>query len=432
MNIVFVIILLMIVFIAAIILIRSQANKQKKPVQSTPNQNKKNQEKYVDNRLWIEDAEQKKELPLTVSDNSFLSSIVESADDAIIGKTLDGCITSWNKGAEKLYGYTAGEAVGQPASIIYPPELKDELPKILDRIKNREHVKNYETVRMDNAGRRIPVSISISPVFDQKGAVTGVASIDRDFTKEKELDRLKDEFISLTSHALRTPLSAIKGLISMIYQGDYGPMNKNLEKPIANISVSTERLIQLVNDLLNISRVQTGKLEFVLTQFSVAKSIEKVVKQLDPLVKQNNLELKFIQQNIADVQADIAKTEDILNNLLSNALKFTNKGSIEISLKIENDFIIILVKDTGIGISEKDKAKLFQRFQQIVNPTSKQIAGTGLGLYLSKMLAKKMGGDVWLFNSELKKGSTFAFSLPKFDSLKAKEVKESLILNRKN
>src|SRR3989344_5307562 len=160
---------------------------------------------------------------------------------------------------------------------------------------------------MDNTGRRIPVSISISPVFDQQGAVTGVASIDRDITKEKELDHLKDEFISLTSHALRTPLSAIKGLISMVYQGDYGPLNKNLEKPLANISISTERLIQLVNNLLNISKVQTGRLEFILSSFSLSDPIAKVLKQLAPLVKASNLEFKFTEKKTARVQADIEK-----------------------------------------------------------------------------------------------------------------------------
>lgn len=423
MNIVFIIALLFVAFIAAVVLMRSRQSKQKKPVESASDQTKNDQEKNTDNRLWVEETNQKPSQQLTVPDDSFISSIVESVDDAIIGKTLEGRITSWNRGAENLYGYSRNEAIGQPISFIFPPELKDELHGILEKIKKGEHIRHYQTFRMDNSGRRIPVSVSISPVTDKRGIISGISAIDRDITKEKELDRLKDEFISLASHALRTPLSAIKGLISMIYQGDYGPVNKNLEKPIANISLSTERLIQLVNDLLNISRVQTGRLEFVLTKFSLVNSIENIIKQLDPLAKLHNLEIKFTQQSVPDVQADIKKTDDILNNLFSNALKFTNKGVLEASLKIENDLIIVLVKDTGIGISEKDKSKLFHRFQQIANPTSKQIAGTGLGLYLSKMLAKKMGGDVWLVSSEIKKGSTFAFSLPKFDSLKAKEAK---------
>ncbi|OGK26836.1 hypothetical protein A3D76_05130 [Candidatus Roizmanbacteria bacterium RIFCSPHIGHO2_02_FULL_37_9b] len=358
---------------------------------------------------------------------SFIASIVDSADDAIIGKSLDGRITSWNRGAEKLYGYPADQAIGQPVSIIFPPELKDDLPKILSRIKKGEHIKHYQTVRMDNTGRRIAVSITISPVTDEKGEIIGATAIDRDITQEMELDRLKDEFISLTSHALRTPLSAIKGLISMIYQGDYGPMNKNLEKPLSNISISTERLIQLVNDLLNISKIQTGKLEFVLTVFSVEKSISKVFKLLEPLAKESKIELKLAANKLPDVQADIEKTEEILNNLLSNALKFTNKGSVEVSLQHNNDLIWGIVRDTGVGIAEKDRSKLFRRFVQIANPTSKHITGTGLGLYLSKMLAQKMGGDVWLAASELKKGSTFVFSLPSAGSKPADEAKLNLV-----
>lgn len=343
---------------------------------------------------------------------SFVASIVESADDAIIGETLEGIITSWNRGAENLYGYSDSEVIGQSISIIYPPEVKDDLDRILRKIKEGEFIHHLETVRMDRRGNRIPVSLTISPVLDDKGNVIGISSIARNISKEKELDRLKDEFISLTSHALRTPLTAIKGLVSMIWEGDYGPMNKNLEKPLANISLSTERLIKLVNNLLNISRAQTGKLEFKLIVFSIQDQIEKVIKDLSPIAKENNIEIKFIRSEVLEVQADEEKSRDILNNLISNALKFTNKGSIVVSVRQENDLVTVYVKDTGIGISEKDRVKLFQRFQQIANVTSKQVTGTGLGLYLSKMLASKMGGDVWLVESELKKGSTFAFSLP--------------------
>lgn len=363
---------------------------------------------------------------------SFVASIVESADDAIIGETLEGTITSWNKGAEHLFGYKGEEAIGRSISTIYPPELRDELPKMLERLKRGEYITHHQTVRMDKNSKRIPVSLSLSPIKDAKGNVVGVSAIARDISKEKELDRLKDEFISLTSHALRTPLSAIKGLISMIYQGDYGPMNDNLRKPLSNISISTERLIQLVNDLLNISRVQTGKLEFVLSAFNINDPIQKVISQLDPLAKETGIDLKFVAKPHAKVQADVEKTIDILNNLISNALKFTNKGSIEIMVEERDDMVVVMVKDTGIGIADKDKDRLFQKFQQIANPTSKQISGTGLGLYLSKTLANKMGGDVWLVESELKKGSNFAFSLPKSGSKRALEAKQSLLIEINN
>src|SRR3990167_3896698 len=360
---------------------------------------------------------------------SFMAAIAEPAEDPISGKDLNGRITSWNKGAEKLYGYKKEEALGQSVSIVYPPELKDELQKILAKLKRGELIQHIETVRINRDGRRIPVSMTISPVLDEKGNVRGVSSIGRDISREKELDRLKDEFISLTSHALRTPLSAIKGLISMIYEGDYGPMNKNLEKPLANISSSTERLIKLVNNLLKISRAKTGKLEYKLADFSLADLMAEILKELGPMARENKIEVNFIRSEIPQVQSDEAKTRDILTNLLSNAFKFTNKGSIEISFKQEQDTVTVFVKDTGIGISDKDKAKLFQRFQQIANVTSKQITGTGLGLYLSKMMAQRLGGDIWLAESELKKGSTFGFSLPKAGSVKAKEVAEALSKN---
>ncbi len=252
-----------------------------------------------------------------------------------------------------------------------------------------------------------------------------------DSEKVKDLEKSKDEFISLASHALRAPLTAIRGLISMIKQGDYGPVNKNLEKPLTNISVSSDRLIRLVNDLLNISRARTGKLVYNLTNFPIQDSINKVVTELSPLAKELKIDLVSKTASVSKVQADQIKTNDIIQNLISNALKFTSKGSIELSLVEKEGLITVFVKDTGTGIPEKDQQRLFQRFQQIANATAAQITGTGLGLFLSKMLANKMGGDVWLVESHEGKGSTFAVSLPVVDSAKAKEVKLN-ITNEQN
>lgn len=352
----------------------------------------------------------------------YMASIVESSDDAIIGKTLDGLVVTWNKGAENLYGYTAAEMMGKSIAVLFPSGKADELSQILEKLKRGEKIEHYQTKRRKKNGEIIDVSVTISPIITSDNKIIGAASIAQDISREKELDRIKDEFVSLSSHALRTPMSAIKGLVSMIFQGDYGPVNENLKKPLANISISTERLIDLVNDLLNISRLQTGKVVFRLSQFPLERAIEKVVGQLTPFAQENKIELQIQPAKSAEVQADIEKTEEILDNLISNAIKYTNKGSVEISLVDKEDRVIVFVKDTGIGIAEKDRPKLFQRFQQITNPIKKQISGTGLGLYISKIFAQKMGGDAWLSESKPEVGSTFAFSLPKVGSILAKDV----------
>jgi signal transduction histidine kinase len=245
-------------------------------------------------------------------------------------------------------------------------------------------------------------------------------------SKRQELDRLKSEFVSIASHELRTPMTAIDGFLDMIKDGLYGPVQKSLMEPLEYISRSTEHLIHLVDDMLHVSRMEAGRIKVTVTDVALAPLITEVVTGMVPLAKERDVAL--VAESLVNdrVQADPDKVKEILNNLLGNALKFIVEGSITVSSQRAGDVVTIFVADTGVGIAPKDIAKLFSKFQQIPYPKGGKPPGTGLGLYISQGFARMMGGDLWLVKSEVGKGSTFAFSLPVAGSDLARTIQEVL------
>lgn len=242
----------------------------------------------------------------------------------------------------------------------------------------------------------------------------------------RELDRLKDEFVSVASHELRTPMTAIRGLISMIFEGDYGPVNKNLAEPLSDISRSTQRLIVLVNDILNVSRIETGRLKISLSQFDIWPVIDEMVEQLMPIAIEKGLTIETSRSETGLVQADKDKVREILNNLIGNALKFTESGGVTVSCKADHDQVKVFIEDTGIGISADNQVRLFGKFNQITTQQIGKPSGSGLGLYISRELARKMGGEIWIEKSDFAHGSTFAFSLPVAGTQMARLVVEKI------
>ncbi len=254
----------------------------------------------------------------------------------------------------------------------------------------------------------------------------------QDISHDKELDRLKDEFLSVASHELRTPLTAIDGLVAMIREGEYGQVNKNLLEPLEDVNTSSERLIRLVNDLLNVSRIQAGRLKYTISDFFIQPVAKEVVDLLTPIAEEKGLKLQVGSEfKEGMVSADLDKVKQILNNLIGNSFKFTDKGSITVLSSEDSETVKIFVEDTGIGISVEDQQKLFGKFQQLESGKGRP-AGTGLGLYLSLQMAKKMGGNLWLEKSEKGKGSTFAFSVPKAKSTLAEKIKSEIDIEAKS
>lgn len=231
-------------------------------------------------------------------------------------------------------------------------------------------------------------------------------------SKLQELDKLKDEFVSLASHELRTPMTAIKGSISTILEGYAGDVSSQAKEFLTAAYNENDRLIRLVNNLLNISRIEAGRFTFMVMKMDMNVVINEVLRNLQIATKEKNIYLKYEpEQNLPPVLGDEDKVKEVLINFLGNALKHTYEGGITVRTHKKDDMVVMSVTDTGHGIAKEDQEQLFQKFVQIQRGYAQQTGGTGLGLYICKKIAEGLKGKVWL-ESEVGKGSTFFFSLP--------------------
>ena len=231
----------------------------------------------------------------------------------------------------------------------------------------------------------------------------------------KELDQLKSEFVSLATHQIRAPLSAIKGYLSEVFEGDFGPISKELEKPLQIVFQSTENLVHIVGDFLNISRIEQGKMKYELTPLDLKQVVEDTVKGLKPNLERSKLQLEMnIPNGTYGVYADAGKIREVVGNLIDNSMKYTPHGSIKISLttNTEKQKVLFAISDTGIGIPAEVLPKLFQKFTRAKGANEVNIIGTGLGLYVAKLMIEGQGGRIWAESPGAGKGSTFYVELP--------------------
>jgi signal transduction histidine kinase len=230
--------------------------------------------------------------------------------------------------------------------------------------------------------------------------------------KAESADRLKSAFLATMSHELRTPLNSIIGFSGILRQGLAGPMNPEQSKQLAMIGNSANHLLALINDILDLSKIEAGQLQIQSEPFNIKESIDKLVKLFSPMLNEKNLKLETkISLTDKTMKSDQRRVEQILMNLLSNAIKFTEKGKITLEAIQISDRVKISVIDTGIGIHKDDIASLFKPFSQIDNKLGRRFDGTGLGLSICQRLIEKLAGSIWV-NSEPQKGSVFAFELP--------------------
>ena len=356
-----------------------------------------------------------------------LAAIVDSSDDAILSKDLDGTITSWNKGAEKLYGYSAEEIVGKPISTLIPPERPDEVSAILGRISRGDAVDHFETVRMDKGGSRIPVSLSISPVRDAGGTITGASTIARDVSERRRMEaalaaardaeahanRLKSEFLATMSHEIRTPMNGVIGMAGVLLDTELDPDQRHYAETVRG---SGEALLTIINEILDFSKIEAGKLELEVIDFDLRAVVEEVADLLAERSHAKGLELAvLVEPDIPlDVRGDPGRLRQVVTNLVSNAVKFTADGEVVIRLGLaeqsDHDALVrVEVADTGIGIAPESQAALFEPFSQADASTTRTHGGTGLGLAISKQLAEMMGGEIGV-ESEAGEGSRFWFT----------------------
>jgi PAS domain S-box-containing protein len=356
----------------------------------------------------------------------WLTALIESADDAIISKTLEGIITSWNKGAERIFGYTADEVIGQPVTILIPEGQEDEEPAILARLSAGERIEHYETIRLRKDGTRIDISLTVSPIKGPNGDIIGASKIARDITEQrqarKELDeayrqaeessRLKEEFLATISHELRTPLSAILGWARMLRLGQLS--KENAAKALDTIERNARAQAQLIDDLLDVSRIVTGKLRMDVRPSDPNSFIDAAVEAVRPAAEAKGVRLqKVIDTGLISIPGDPVRLQQVIWNLLSNAIKFTPRGGrVQIRSERVNSHLEIVVSDTGQGISPDFLPHVFDRFRQADQKASRQHGGMGLGLAIVRHLVELHGGNVSATSEGEGQGATFTVRLP--------------------
>lgn len=341
---------------------------------------------------------------------------VEYANDQVTITDPDGIILYANMATEKITGFKIGEMIGKKAG------TKDLWGGLMPKIKYEDFWKTIKTEKKDyvgefenhkKSGEHYYSEIHVSPILNSSGKVVYFVAIERDITKIIELDRMKTDFISLASHQLRTPLSAMKWILEILGGGDLGTLNDKQKEAIENVNLSNERMIGLVNSLLNISRIESGKIVVEPEDVKVDEFVISTIKSLDNRFKLKNQKITTTcQEALPTVNFDPKLIREVLVNLLTNAIKYTPEGGkIEVMVTTEKNNLLVGIADNGYGVPENEKVRIFERFYRASNIIKRETDGTGLGLYLCKTVVESSGGKIW-FESTIDKGSTFWFTLP--------------------
>jgi PAS domain S-box-containing protein len=344
--------------------------------------------------------------------SGFYQAIVSSSDDAIVSKTLDGIITSWNQAAERLFGYSAQEALGQPITLIIPEELHQEETAILSKLRRGEHIDHYETVRRRKDGSRIEVSLSISPVKDQAGTIIGAAKIARDITERKEFERRKDEFISIASHELKTPLATLQGLTQLLLKKMEPQDQPHIVPLLSSMQTQTHRLHRLINTLLDAAKIQSGHVDYEEHSVDLAALVRDTTEMLQLIYPTH---LLCVQSPLhAWIIGDSDHLSQVVTNLVTNAVKYSSKATkVEITLCTSSTTVTLSVRDYGIGIPKAYQHHVFDRFFRVPRSSqSKTSSGLGLGLYITADIVKRHRGTITVSSQE-QQGTTFIVSLPR-------------------
>ena len=364
---------------------------------------------------------------------AYLGAIVASADDAIISKTLDGYITSWNAGAERIFGYPEVEAIGKNITLIIPPERVEEEELILTRLKHGQRIEHFETERVARDGRRIPISLTVSPVRASDGRIIGASKVARDigerkrFEREREellrressarvqaqtANRAKDEFLAMLAHELRNPVGVIVNALAVLDEDrDVRPEHARARRVIRR---QAEHLGMLLDDLLDVARITGGHIELEREAVDLGAAIEQAVETERHRIegKRQHVALSLGSEPVT-VIGDPVRLHQIFGNLLNNAWKYTPPGgSIGITLGVEGDEARVKIKDSGVGIPADKLESIFELFTQ-ANPTlARTEGGLGIGLTLVKQLVKLHGGTVEARSEGLGRGAELHVRLP--------------------
>lgn len=344
-----------------------------------------------------------------IAESAKLAAIVDSSYDAIIGKTLEGIVTSWNDAAENLFGYTSGEMIGESILKLIPPDRQSEEDYILGRMRQGYSIKHFETMRRTKNGKLIDLSLTISPIKNDAGEIIGVSKIARNITEKKQEERRKNAFISMASHELKTPLTTVL-LSAQIMQQHTEMFNQSSALVGSKIEMQVKKMMAMIQDFLSMAEVEGGKLQLQKSSFTLFALMEECKSELSLLSPNHKIEL-LCDPSIA-IFADRNKMAQVLTNLLSNAIKYSpSSKNVRIGCDIIADKLRIYVQDEGIGIDKSDQKNLFKPFYRVDNLNTSNISGFGIGLYIVAEILRCHGTAIEL-DSLKGKGSTFYFEFP--------------------
>lgn len=381
------------------------------------------EEKVKERTLELKKSEE--QLKEALRNSEEMASIVRGSNEPIFSQDLEGKILSWNIGAENLFGYSAKEAIGNSVELFVPEDRRQEIENVSKTIMSGEKIERYQTVIKKKSGAMVDVAVSFSPIKNIQGVTTAMSVVVIDITKERQIDKVKTEFVSIASHQFRTPLSTMNWYAEMLLSEEVGPINESQKKYLQEISIANKRMVGLVDDLLSVSRLEMGKFVLDLTSIDLVKVLDCVIKEFSPQIIKKELKIqKKYKQKSLNFIGDDKLVRIIFQNLLSNSIKYSaEKSSLEIHLlivkkgevyggkTIPRDSVLFSISDKGVGIPLDQQDKVFSKLFRADNIKKTEPDGTGLGLYVVKSIADQSDGLVW-FTSKENEGSIFYVAYP--------------------
>ena len=348
-----------------------------------------------------------------------LAAVVESSDDAIISKDLDGVITSWNAAAQRMFGYTPEEAIGRSVRMLIPADRQSEEDEVLARIRRGESVDHFETVRQRRDGSTLTISLTVSPIKNDQGRVVGASKVARDISLRAQLardaalaSRMKDEFLAVLSHELRTPLHAIVGYTKLMRMGAL--VGSKLTDAVEAIERNSKLLGQMIDDVLDVSRIVAGKTRLDVQPIELPLVIHNAVSTVQPAADAKGVRIELVVDPRAGVvSGNPARLQQVVWNLLTNAVKFTPKlGRVQVRVERVHSHIEVVVSDTGVGIAPEFLPHVFDQFSQADTGLTRRAGGLGIGLSIVRHLVEMHGGTVEVESPGPGLGATFRVCLP--------------------